>query len=85
MNGSTKGPQAALIAENFPTRLRYSGASLGYQLTAIIAGGPAPLVSTWLLKTAGSSAAISLYVIVLGLISLAGTAMLKDRTEAPLE
>lgn len=52
---------------------------------AIIAGGPAPLVSTWLLKTAGSSAAISLYVIVLGLISLAGTAMLKDRTEAPLE
>ncbi|QZA34300.1 MFS transporter [Hydrogenibacillus sp. N12] len=85
LHGILYGPQAALIAENFPTRLRYSGASLGYQLTAIIAGGPAPLVSTWLLKTTGSSAAISLYVIVLGLISLAGTAMLKDRTEAPLE
>jgi hypothetical protein len=37
------GPQAALIAEAFTTRLRYSGASLGYQLASIIAGGPAPL------------------------------------------
>src|SRR6478752_303624 len=37
------GPQAALIAEAFTPRLRYSGASLGYQLASIIAGGPAPL------------------------------------------
>ena len=37
------GPQAALIAESFTPRLRYSGASLGYQLASIIAGGPAPL------------------------------------------
>src|SRR5215472_12227507 len=38
------GPQAALIAEAFTPRLRYSGASLGYQLAAIVAGGPAPLI-----------------------------------------
>src|SRR5262249_13120169 len=37
------GPQAALIAESFPGALRYSGASLGYQLASITAGGPAPL------------------------------------------
>src|ERR1700747_2640725 len=40
------GPQAALIAESFTPRLRYSGASLGYQLASIIAGGPAPLIAT---------------------------------------
>ena len=40
------GPQAALIAEAFTPRLRYSGASMGYQLASIIAGGPAPLIAT---------------------------------------
>ena len=40
------GPQAALIAESFTSRLRYSGASLGYQLASVIAGGPAPLIAT---------------------------------------
>jgi hypothetical protein len=43
------GPQAALIAESFTGRLRYSGSSLGYQLASVIAGGPAPLIATWLL------------------------------------
>ena len=45
------GPQAALIAESFPGQLRYSGASLGYQLASIIAGGPAPLIAAWLFGT----------------------------------
>jgi len=40
------GPQAALIAESFTGRMRYSGASLGYQLASVIAGGPAPLIAT---------------------------------------
>jgi MFS family permease len=39
------GPQASLIAESFTGRLRYSGASLGYQLASIIAGGPAPIIA----------------------------------------
>ncbi|MBV9239306.1 MAG: MHS family MFS transporter, partial [Xanthobacteraceae bacterium] len=42
------GPQAALIAESFTGRLRYSGASVGYQLASVIAGGPAPLIAAWL-------------------------------------
>ena len=45
------GPQAALIAESFPTRRRYSGAGLGYQLASVFAGGPAPLLATWLLHS----------------------------------
>ena len=39
------GPQAAMIAESFPGRLRYSGASIGYQLASVFAGGPAPLIA----------------------------------------
>jgi MFS family permease len=42
------GPQAALIAESFTGRVRYSGASLGYQFASVIAGGPAPLFSVGL-------------------------------------
>ena len=45
------GPQAALIAESFTPRLRYSGSSLGYQLASIIAGGPAPIIATALFAT----------------------------------
>jgi len=43
------GPQAALIAECFPARLRYSGCSFGHNLASVIAGGPAPLIATALL------------------------------------
>src|SRR6185369_1843270 len=45
------GPQAAFIAESFPGSRRYSGASLGYQLASITAGGPAPLIAVWLYET----------------------------------
>ena len=49
------GPQAALIAEGFTPRLRYSGASIGYQLASITAGSPAfPLIATALLAAFGS-------------------------------
>jgi hypothetical protein len=52
-NAIQYGPQAALIAESFTPRLRYSGASLGYQLASVIAGGPAPLVATAILAVVG--------------------------------
>ena len=59
------GPQAALIAESFTPRLRYSGASLGYQLASIIAGGPAPLIATALFATYHTGYAIAIYIAVL--------------------
>src|SRR5580692_7510869 len=74
------GPEAALIAEAFTPRLRYSGASIGYQLASIIAGGPAPFVSTWLFSTYHSAFPIGIYVCVCAVISIAATAMLPDYT-----
>jgi metabolite-proton symporter len=75
------GPQAALIAESFPTRLRYSGASLGYQLASLIAGGPAPLIAVYLLHTYGTSAAISNYIIITAVLTIIATALLPDRSK----
>jgi MFS family permease len=74
------GPQAALIAESFTGRLRYSGASLGYQLASVIAGGPAPLIAAWLFARYGSGYAIATYILVCAILSLISTAMLKDYT-----
>jgi MFS family permease len=74
------GPQAAMIAEAFTGRLRYSGSSLGYQLASIIAGGPAPLIAATLFATFGSGYAIAAYIAACALVSLVATAMLKDYT-----
>ena len=74
------GPEAALIAEAFTPRLRYSGASLGYQLASIIAGGPAPFVSTWLFSTYKSPIPIGLYVCVCAAISICAALLLPDQT-----
>jgi len=70
------GPQAALIAETFPTRLRYSGAGMGYQLASVVAGGPAPLVATWLLHTFNSSLPIAVYIMAGAVVTLIATALL---------
>jgi MFS family permease len=70
------GPQAALIAETFPTRLRYSGAGIGYQLASVIAGGPAPLIATWMLHTFNSSLPIALYIMFGAVVTLIATALL---------
>jgi MFS family permease len=75
------GPQATFIAESFTGRLRYSGASLGYQLASVTAGGPAPLIAVWLLDTFDSSLAIGAYMALCALVSLVAALMLKDRSK----
>jgi metabolite-proton symporter len=66
------GPLAAFLTELFPTNVRYSGLSLGYQLAGIFGGGLAPLIATWLLKEYDSATAISVYVaLALALTTLA--------------
>jgi len=80
------GPQAALISERFGTRLRYSGASLGYQLASITAGGPAPIIATYLLANskaflgagAPSYTLIALYIIFMAVVSFVSTALLRE-------
>jgi MFS family permease len=74
------GPQAALIAEAFTPRLRYSGASLGYQLASVIAGGPAPIIATALFATFHSGYAISFYIAACAVVSLVAASFMPDYT-----
>jgi hypothetical protein len=74
------GPEAALIAENFSPRLRYSGTSLGYQLASIIAGGPSPIIATWLFATYHRSLPIAVYIALCAVIGIISTALLTDYT-----
>src|ERR1700735_5610025 len=74
------GPQAALIAEAFTPRLRYSGASLGYQLASVIAGGPAPLIATALFAAFHTGYAIAVYIAACAVVSLISAAMMPDYT-----
>jgi MFS family permease len=74
------GPQAALIAESFRPNLRYSGASLGYQLASLVAGGPSPLIATALFASYKSGYAIAIYIAICAVISLISAAMMPDYT-----
>jgi len=74
------GPQAALIAEAFTPRLRYSGSSLGYQLASVIAGGPAPLIATALFATYHSGYSVSIYIAACTVVSLISAAFMPDYT-----
>jgi Flp pilus assembly protein protease CpaA len=74
------GPQAALIAECFSPRLRYTGASLGFHLASIIAGGPAPLIATALLASTGSGYSVAIYILVCVVVSISATIFLPDYT-----
>jgi len=80
------GPQAALISERFGTSLRYSGASLGYQLASVTAGGPAPIIATYLVAnsktiigpTAPSYTLIACFIIFMAVVSFISTALLRE-------
>jgi metabolite-proton symporter len=74
------GPQAAFFAEAFPGRLRYSGASIGYQLASITAGGPTPIIALWLLDRFHTSMAVATYMACLAAVALLGLALLPDRS-----
>ena len=74
------GPQAALIAECFTPRLRYSGASLGFHLSSVIAGGPAPLIATALFAATRSGYVVALYIVFCAIVSISATTFLPDRT-----
>jgi MFS transporter, MHS family, shikimate and dehydroshikimate transport protein len=63
------GPQASFFSELFGTRVRYTGASLGYQLSSVLAGGLSPLIATDLLRRTGRSWPIALYIIGMALVT----------------
>ncbi|MEV0346311.1 MFS transporter [Nonomuraea sp. NPDC050680] len=69
------GPQAAFIAELFSTRLRYSGASMGYQVAGIVGGALAPIIALKLFATYGTTTAVSLYVVAALAVTAVGLAI----------
>lgn len=79
------GPQAAFIAEQFPTRVRYAGASLAYTLAGIVGGGIAPLVSTALLRHYGTSIAVSSYAAIALSITCAILLIARERARQQLD
>jgi metabolite-proton symporter len=64
------GPQAAFISEMFPTKVRYTGASMGYQLAGIIGGALAPIISVALLDRFDTSIAVSVYALAMLLVTI---------------
>ncbi|SMX98481.1 MFS transporter [Brevibacterium antiquum] len=78
------GPQASIIAESFPTNLRYTGAGLGYQLSSIVAGGPAALIVTWLIHQFGTGYAVSVYILVSAVITLIALKLLANRSRSDI-
>ena len=76
------GPQAALFAELFTPEMRYTGASLGYQIAAVLGGGLAPFVMVLLLEATGTSMSVSAYIIGLAVIALVSIKVLADRASS---
>jgi len=78
------GPQAAMIAESFPARLRYSGASIGYQLSSIIAGGPAPLIAVALYAAFRTGYAVAGYILFCAVVSIVACALMRERAHVDI-
>lgn len=81
----TYGVQAALIAEQFATPVRYTGASLGFQLASLVFGGPAPLIATYLLANQArlmpeypGYVLIAAYIVAMVVISLIAVLFLNE-------
>jgi MFS family permease len=72
------GPQAALFAEMFPADVRYSGASLGFQLASVFAGGLAPFIMTALLAWTGSAWSVSVYIIAMAALTFVAVCTIRE-------
>jgi metabolite-proton symporter len=83
--GLTYGPQAAAYAELFPAGVRYSGVSFAYAFGAILGGGFAPLLATWLIGLTGTSLSVSAYMLLACLVTLAAVLALRERSAAERE
>ncbi len=80
------GPQAALIAEHFSTKVRYSGASLGYQLAAPFAGGLSPIIAVTLLETYhGSYVPVAIFIIIMAAISFLSVLGLRETAQESID
>lgn len=83
--GLSYGPQAALYAEMFPAKVRYSGVSVGYALGAILGGAFAPAIAQWLITSSGKSWMIGVYLAALSLVSLITVSLVKEAKRVDFE
>lgn len=84
VHGLMYAAQPAIMTEMFPTRMRYSGVSLGYQVTAIVAGSWAPLIGTALLRQWDSWVPIAWYILASGAVSLVAALIMRESRGASL-
>jgi len=85
LHAAMYGPQASFIAEMFPTAVRYTGASMGYQLAGILGGALAPIIATALLDRYDSSFAVSIYVVVVLAVAVLCVLMAKETSKADID
>ena len=85
LHAAMYGPQAAFITELFPTRIRYSGVSIAYQLTSIFAGSLAPIIALWLYKESGSATPVAIYVAIACAISGVSALLARETRGVDLE
>ncbi|WP_169581166.1 MULTISPECIES: MFS transporter [Microbacterium] len=71
-------PQPAIMSEMFPTRMRYSGVSLGYQVTSIVAGSLAPIIATALLREYGTWIPVAIYLAIAAAITLIAVISMRE-------
>jgi metabolite-proton symporter len=85
LHAAMYGPQASFIAEMFPTQVRYSGASMGYQLAGVIGGAFAPIIATALLSRYDTSLVVSLYAVVVLAITILCVVIARETAKADLD
>jgi MFS family permease len=78
--GLTYGPQAALYSELFPASIRFSGVAISYALGSIIGGAFAPTIATALVQATGTTTSVSVYLLIVALISAGAVLVLRDRS-----
>src|SRR5205823_3661737 len=84
LHGAMYAPQAAFFAEMFGTTVRYSGASIGYQLAAVAAGAPAPLIAVALLRHYHSATPIVVYLVAMSVLSITALLAARETREVDL-
>ena len=78
------GPCPATYSELFPTRVRYTALSVGYNIAVAIFGGFAPFIATWLIKVTGSTLAPAYYLMAAAIISFVVILRIRETAFAPL-
>jgi MFS transporter, MHS family, proline/betaine transporter len=79
------GPLCAILSELFPTRVRFTALSIGYGMSVTLFGGFAPFIATWLIDLLKNPVAPAFFLIFAAIVSTITIALMKDRTNAPLD